>query len=240
MTKSFIFDVDGTLTLSRGRIDEAFRLWFCDFAERENVYLVTGSDKVKTIEQVGEYLYNKCKTVYQCAGNDVWVGDKNVRRANISWDAHTIGFFSNELVKSKYTVHTGVHSELRPGLINFSIVGRLADLHQRADYVEYDREVQERKAIVDRFNKRFPQYQASVAGEIGIDITVKGCNKSQILKDFDEAGLYLEDITFFGDKCEAGGNDYEIAEAVAFGGGMVYNVKDWKDTWRYLKEPTLR
>lgn len=31
MTKSFIFDVDGTLTPSRGRIDEDFRLWFAQF-----------------------------------------------------------------------------------------------------------------------------------------------------------------------------------------------------------------
>jgi hypothetical protein len=33
----------------------------------------------------------------------------------------------------------------------------------------------------------------------------------------------------------AGGNDYEIAEAVAFGGGTVHQVKDWKDTWIKLK-----
>jgi phosphomannomutase len=102
-------------------------------------------------------------------------------------------------------------------------------------YSDYDKQVKERSRIAQGFNKRFPQYQASVAGEIGIDITVKGCNKSQILKDFDEAGLYFEDIIFFGDKCDAGGNDYEIAEAVAFGGGRVYNVKDWKDTWVKLK-----
>jgi phosphomannomutase len=230
MTKSFIFDVDGTLTPSRSNINEDFRLWFCDFAEREKVYLVTGSDKPKTVEQVGEYLYNKCRAVYQCAGNDLWVENKNIHKTQVNWDAHTIGFFSNELANSKYPVRTGIHSELRPGLINFSIVGRLANAEQRADYVKYDKEVQERIAIVRRFNLQFPQYQASVAGEIGIDIVVKGCNKSQILKDFD-----LEDIIFFGDKCDAGGNDYEIAEAVAFGGGRVYNVKDWKDTWVKLK-----
>ena len=41
--------------------------------------LVTGSDRVKTIEQVGEYIYSKCERVYQCSGNDVWQGDRNIR-----------------------------------------------------------------------------------------------------------------------------------------------------------------
>ena len=99
-------------------------------------------------------------------------------------------------------------------------------------YNDYDTQIKERSRIAQGFNKRFPQYQASVAGEIGIDITVKGCNKSQILKDFDEC---IDDIVFFGDKCEDGGNDYEIAQAVAFGGGIVRQVKDWKDTWIKLK-----
>ena len=33
----FIFDVDGTLTPSRDRINEDFRLWFLDFVEYHNV-----------------------------------------------------------------------------------------------------------------------------------------------------------------------------------------------------------
>jgi phosphomannomutase len=130
---------------------------------------------------------------------------------------------------------TGAHSDYRPGLLNFSIVGRNATLEQRKMYCNYDKQVGERYRIAQGFNERFPQYQASVAGEIGIDITVKGCNKSQILKDFDAAGLYFENITFFGDKCEYDGNDYEISRAVAFGGGTIYQVKDWKDTWVKLK-----
>ena len=51
--KKFIFDVDGTLTPSRGKIDPDFLQFMLYFAGINDVYLVTGSDRDKTLEQVG-------------------------------------------------------------------------------------------------------------------------------------------------------------------------------------------
>lgn len=228
----YIFDVDGTLTPSRGRMDKEFAVWFSKFCEREDVYLVTGSDKPKTLEQVGECVYHKCKQVYQCSGNDVYVGDRNIKSTDIKWDPLTIGFFQTELNGSPYPFRTGIHVEYRPGLINFSILGRRSNQTQRADYVKWDNEQCERKQIVSRFNERFPYYQASVAGEIGIDIVVRGSTKAQIVPDF----YKQTKVYFFGDKCDLGGNDYEISLAIDEIGGIVYHVKDWKDTWKILKQ----
>ena len=56
---NYIFDVDGTLTPSRGRIDKDFEKFFLDFTKKHNVYLVTGSDYEKTEEQLGEEICNK-------------------------------------------------------------------------------------------------------------------------------------------------------------------------------------
>jgi len=50
----FIFDVDGTLTPSRKEMNKEFQDWFSMFMLVNNVYLATGSDAEKTIEQVGE------------------------------------------------------------------------------------------------------------------------------------------------------------------------------------------
>ena len=60
----YIFDVDGTLTPSRQQIDFDFLNFLLDFANRNDVYLVTGSDRPKTIEQIGKDLYFACKRVY--------------------------------------------------------------------------------------------------------------------------------------------------------------------------------
>ena len=62
----FVFDVDGTLTLSRRKIDAVFQRWFLEFCYDNNVYLVTGSDYPKTVEQVGTSIAENVKRVYNC------------------------------------------------------------------------------------------------------------------------------------------------------------------------------
>lgn len=228
MNRKFIFDVDGTLTPSRGQIDKDFAAWFSEFCESSDVYLVTGSDRAKTIEQVGDYIYNKCKRVYNCSGSDVYEGNKNVKSDlwHISEVAHQ--FLENELFRSKFVLRTGNHIEQRPGMVNFSIVGRNADSLERKSYVKWDNETNERIDIAERFNLQFPSLKATVGGETGIDIAPKGCDKSQILYDFDDS----DTILFFGDRMDEDGNDYPLAQANKK--GMNYHVKDWRDTWSKL------
>jgi len=70
--KKYIFDVDGTLTPSREKMNKNFAIWFSVFCQSHHVYLVTGSDRAKTIEQIGEFIFFNCKRVYNCSGNDVY------------------------------------------------------------------------------------------------------------------------------------------------------------------------
>ena len=77
----------------------------------------------------------------------------------------------------------------------------------------------------------FPELQATVGGRTGIDIGPRGSDKSQILEDFNPSK-----VMFFGDKTYEGGNDYELAEAVKLGGGIVHAVTKWEDTWAILKQ----
>ena len=63
----FIFDVDGTLTPSRQEIDGDFAVFFSNFCSDNDVYLVTGSNKEKTIDQIGEEIYSLAQRAYQCS-----------------------------------------------------------------------------------------------------------------------------------------------------------------------------
>ena len=58
MKATYVFDVDGTLTPSRQLITDEFRDFFMQFALHHDVYLVSGSDYVKTVEQLGEVIVN--------------------------------------------------------------------------------------------------------------------------------------------------------------------------------------
>ena len=41
-------------------------------------YILQQEDAPKTIEQIGEELFNKVERVYNCSGNSVWEKGKNV------------------------------------------------------------------------------------------------------------------------------------------------------------------
>jgi phosphomannomutase len=125
--EKFIFDVDGTLTPSRQPICTSFLAFFSDFISDNDVYLVTGSDRQKTLEQVTPSIYNKCKRVYNCSGSDVYEGDENVYRSEWELPSDVERFLYDELDYSQFPMRNGNHIERRPGGVNFSILGRDKD-----------------------------------------------------------------------------------------------------------------
>lgn len=228
----FIFDVDGTLTPSRGLIDTEFKIFFNTFCRQNDVYLVTGSDKPKTVEQITEKIYNLAKRVYNCSGCDVWEGSTHITASDWKLPELARTFLISCEYESPFNLRTGNHIEERPGMVNFSVVGRNASLYERRQYSDFDEENKERIKIADAFNMMFPDLQATVGGETGIDIAPKGSDKSQILLDFTED----DTIHFFGDAMFEGGNDYPLKKALRKrGNSSNYEVNGWKDTWEKLK-----
>lgn len=227
----FIFDVDGTLTPSRQKIDPQFEAWFSNFISKEKVWLVTGSDYAKTVEQLGAEICESVVTVYNCSGNDTWFKGKRVNAKSFDAPKELYELMNGWLQTSPFPLRTGNHIEERMGTINFSIVGRNCTLGERKLYVKHDLENRERETIALQINSEFPTITATVGGETGIDIYRKGCDKSQILEDFDAP---YDNIYFFGDKCEQGGNDWPLANRLK--PKQVFNVRDWQETWKILKD----
>ena len=51
-----------------------FIIFCCKF----DTYLVTGSDRDKTVEQVGLDVYNRAKRVFNCSGADIYEKNFNI------------------------------------------------------------------------------------------------------------------------------------------------------------------
>ena len=226
----YVFDVDGTLTPSRQMMNQRFENWFEQFATHNAVYLVTGSDREKTIDQIGETIYNLALRVYNCSGNDVYEQNRCIRTIPFEMPSELRVLLHNYLETSEFPLRTGNHIEERNGTVNFSIVGRNCTLGERKLYVKYDSSIQERHRMAAEINGRFSDITATVGGETGIDIYRKGADKSQILVDFDPN----DTIYFFGDRMEPGGNDYPLAKALDF--KNCFQPHSWEETWELLQK----
>ena len=231
--KKFIFDVDGTLTPSRKEIVHEFWAPFLIFCRSHDVYLVTGSDRAKTLEQLGLDICYTAKRVYNCSGSDAYERDVNVYRDDWELPKKVERFLEDELAYSCFPIRNGLHIERRPGGVNFSILGRGKDAFEgREEYVKWDKERLERQDIADRLRNAFPDLSVALGGQTGLDLGPLGSDKSQILRDFNED----DELHFFGDRMEEGGNDHSLAVAVEKRCGFAYNVENYTKTWKLLSK----
>lgn len=235
--RNFVFDVDGTLTPSREKIDPYFEQFFIEFCRRNKVYIVTGSDSPKTKEQLGVDILDSTQGMFFCSGNIFYQAELDMQTYNFrrihrlkyrnEFDLDPVEetFLNEELKRSGFSVRTGNHIERRPGAVNFSIVGRNASKEERASYILWDINTNERQQIAERITTAFPRLECVLGGETGMDIYLKGMNKGQVRQ-------HLEgEIIFFGDKGEPGGNDYPLAILA----DKYYNVKNWEETEYILR-----
>ena len=113
----YLFDVDGTITSSRGVMDPDFKKFFKQLPEYS---LVTGSDIDKTVEQVGQDIFNNAKFCFNCSGNDVYQWGKALTRNAWIPNQDVLDLLEKCLQESPYKHRFGNHIEQRPGMINFS------------------------------------------------------------------------------------------------------------------------
>tara|TARA_A100001201_G_C4069937_1_gene195459 strand:+ start:536 stop:1246 length:711 start_codon:yes stop_codon:yes gene_type:complete len=207
---NFLFDVDGTLTPSRKKIDKGF-LWFFykwvlyQQSIDNKIFFVTGSDKDKTIEQVGKNLWLKIDGSYQSCGNELYVSGNLIKQSNWMMDASLHLDIIDLIRDSIWYGRSSNNIEERVGMVNISTIGRGANAELRKQYYEWDKENKERESIANELSYIYKDLEFSIGGEISIDIYPKGKNKSQVLQDMKGQSV------FFGDRCSKGGGDHEIS-----------------------------
>jgi len=226
----YLFDVDGTLTPARQEMDKHFHTFFTKWMEGKKVYLVSGSDYPKIQQQIPEDILLSVEGAFGCMGNTLHKQGKMVYEHNFVPSQALMSYLVGRLQRTEYPNLCGTHIEERPGMINFSVVGRGANQQQRKNYAAWDRQSGERQDIANFINKHFDLLEASVGGEISIDIYPTGWDKSQVLEYIEEG-----DYHFFGDRAHEGGNDYALAKVLDKEKDKVYNVEGYKETWEFLK-----
>ena len=247
MSSIFLFDVDGTLTPAKSKIDPEFSNIFLEWMTDKEVYIVSGGSFVRIIDQLGAAIVDKTGGVFACMGNIFYQRREQVNHSGMNeWDIIYENKFvapknlyrslNSYVAKSDYHTKTGNHHEVRVGMLNFSIVGRNATMEQRAEYAAYDAEHGERQRIAEKLRKKYPDMDFVIGGAVSMDIFNKGNDKSQVIPRHLEEALESNQIHFVGDRIPSPGNDHALAEKLRrHKNGHAYEVETWEDTAELLK-----
>ncbi len=229
-----MFDVDGTLTHPLTPVNEKFAEVFLAWLSsgQRIVYLVTGSNIEKTKNQLFDEFLTQCTGVFTCSGNQFFKNDRLVYENTIILPEgfiEDLELYLNE--GSQWNRKTGHHIEVRPGMVNFSTVGRNASANLREAYYKWDQKNLEREDIVNYIQNLYPQYEVAIGGQISVDIYPIGKNKAQVVDQLQK--LHGDDIemVFVGDRNVPGGNDWPLAQRLdPLEGSEWYQVLSYEET----------
>jgi phosphomannomutase len=226
---ALLFDMDGTLTGARETITKDVLDCLSSIKPPVKKYLVTGSDMTKIEEQIPvASLLSIFNGIYACNGTRVYNCDLDmddetraiepelIHKTTLRdyYSESDINFIIDTLLRIAASTHTKVKTgnfvEWRDSQINFSVIGRNCTSDQRSDYVQWDIKSGERENIISKLRQEFKGWGLSfrLGGQISIDITREGWDKSYALKNMNESP---DQCVFFGDKICKDGNDLDIA-----------------------------
>tara|TARA_Y100000310_G_scaffold160509_1_gene160281 strand:- start:981 stop:1691 length:711 start_codon:yes stop_codon:yes gene_type:complete len=231
--KTWIFDVDVTLTPARNKIDNDFEELFYNWVLKNDTYICSGSDIDKIKEQITPRILDNVKGVFTCMANAYYKDGKEVYKKDFIPPVGLEEDLKYFLFSSLYEKRTGNHIEKRVGMWNFSIVGRNANMEERRNFKEWDDKYGTRKTIASYLNSRYrDKIEASIGGDISIDICNLECDKRQVVDYLSD--LDFSNVVFVGDRICPGGNDYFLAQVVEEKGGKSINVENWRETRKIL------
>lgn len=230
---AWVFDIDGVLCDTGQTMPVDFAQWFIPWAQNKNIFYVTGSHKEKTINVLGQEVYDLAFVKYHCLGNNIVTNKEEYYFNQFELKENETKFLEGLIQSSNYPIKTGRHINQRPGSVNFSIVGRNADQEQRSKYKSYDRFTNERSQIIEKIRIHMPQYEAYLGGDISVDICRSGANKGQCV-DYIRTIDGIRDIIFFADRIGKFGVDQPFCDLLVQS-DKFYHVNGFQDTWNILK-----
>lgn len=208
----YLFDMDGTLTPARLPMTDCFAVFFIEFIKKNKVYIVSGSDIEKIKSQMPKDIINGVEGIYASMGNELYKKGKRIYAKKFSPPQGLTELLEGYRKSTKYEgMLYSNYIEYRCGMINFSVLGRDCPYEERVKYKQWDDIYGERKAVQRQLTPLFPSLDITLGGNISLDITPKGFGKEQVADHLRSIYPHAK-IIFAGDKTEAGGNDYALAQ----------------------------
>ncbi|MGB3374645.1 MAG: HAD-IIB family hydrolase [Microbacterium sp.] len=232
------FDLDDTLAPSKGRIDARIADLLLALLQRVEVAIISGGNedqfRTQVISQLTDaaasdlsrlHLLPTCGTRYlrhdgsdftAVYAHDLADEEKTAALTALREEAQRLGLWESE--------PWGEILEDRGSQITFSALGQRAPREAKH---AWDPDGAKRGLLRDAVAARLPGLEVRSGGSTSIDITRAGIDKAFGMRELAEhTGIPLEDMLFYGDRLDEGGNDYPV---LAIGVPSVA-VEGWQDT----------
>ncbi len=254
MKKLIVFDLDGTLAVSKSPLDAEMAKLLTSLLGIIRVAVISGGGCVQFQSQVLANLPNDAHltslSLLPTCGTKFYHYDG-------SWNLLYAELFTNvekkKIIGSLHEVmgrpvstsgkSWGEVIEDRGSQITFSALGQQAPIEAKE---RWDPDFEKRKKMKEQLDKLIPEFSVHLGGTTSIDITKPGIDKAYgIRKLRDTLGIGIDEMIFIGDALFPGGNDYPAKEA----GVVCIQVRDPHETKRVIDtilaclgnmQPTIR
>ena len=252
MKKIVLFDMDGTLTPPRKRmqwnvIDALHELQSANF----EIGIVTGSD-INYVEQQCDLLFDVCPVncfeihYLPCNGTKYYkmdgsgflpIYERNMRNkiGEDSWrDLNKLILSLQSTIASSYDIPlAGNYVSYRGSMINWCPIGRLANDEDREEWARCEKRLSIRNnwlhiARQCLNNKDLEDIVIKLGGETSFDIYPEGWDKTYAFNNFKDYDIY-----FVGDRCDRYGND---REAYLMAGEKGYATSGPEETVKIIQQ----
>ena len=212
MIKLIAFDLDGTLTQHKTKLDPTNKAVLEKLAEKYTLVMAGAGNCNRIFEQlnrfpidvIGNYglqyaKYNKETGLLDIIRDERLACDKELIEKRVTMLREKYGF--TEFKGNNVEFHLS-------GCVTFPILGTAADL---ADKLAFDPDRSKRRAIYDDVCATFPEYEVFVGGSSSFDMAPKPYNKYYALDLYcKEKGIAHDEAAFVGDDYGLGGNDESV------------------------------
>ena len=209
-------DLDGTLALSKSSIDEEMAALISEILQKTKFVIISGGEINQFLTQVVNKLDPNSKfsnlILFPTCGTSCWVfkEDEWKREYHEEFSAYQKNRIIETLMPYVLPNSYGDVIEDRGGQITFSALGQKAPLEVKQGW---DPSRTKRKDIISKIQTTLSEFEIRIGGTTSIDITRKGIDKAYAIKKMEEKfGIKKENILFFGDALEPGGNDYAVEQ----------------------------
>lgn len=244
--KIIIFDLDGTLAVSKTAMDEEMSDLICGLLTKKKVAVIGGGSWKQFNDQLIDhlqcredlllnlFLFPTTATRFYRYKSGIWIEvyadiitheDRDKIKSAFQTIFEKIGYIHPEKLYGEIIEDRGGTQ------ISFSPLGQKAPVAEKEKWKLANNA--KRVEIAEKLRKILPEFEVRIGGITTIDVTKKGIDKAYGMRQIEKfLKIPISEMLFVGDALFPGGNDYAAIEA----GVDVFAVTTPEDTKKLINQ----